>query len=147
MVDGETSPAIIIHPKCPIDENAKRARSWDWLIPPRPPIRVLIIAAADIKNTDSHLVINIVRIIRGASFCHVEIIMHWVHEMPAITAGNHQWVGAAPSFIRILEITTKDVRGFMDSVISGVYNIDVESNSTALPIVCTKKYLIADSVS
>lgn len=41
------------------------------------------------------------KIISGASFCHVAKIMHEIHESDVITGGNQKCMGAIPSLSKI----------------------------------------------
>ena len=77
---------------------------------------------------------------KGAIFCKVINITHWIHLKPFITWGNQKWKGAAPNLIsKAVDIKIKD---FVDSV-----NIMAPKIMKAEPMAWTKKYFKAASVA
>lgn len=79
----------VIHPIWAMDEYAMILRSWVWLRPPHPPIRMdvkdiarimwWLIQGVIIYSTDS-----------GASFCHVSRIRPDDKGMPCVTSGTQK---------------------------------------------------------
>ena len=83
-----------IHPRCVIDEYAMITRNWDWLIPISPPVSAFVTA-----STVMYLFMKIIKdliIIRGASFCHVDKITAFIHEIEFITEVYQKWQGNNP---------------------------------------------------
>lgn len=87
----------IIHPMCPIEEYARSARKWVWVIPPRPPTRALSTPIVDkISFCDEKEEISN---IKGATFCQVIRRAAEAQGALFITEGNQKWKGAAPSLV------------------------------------------------
>jgi hypothetical protein len=132
-----------IHPICPIDEYANRDRKWIWLIPRIPPISAFMVATP--INISSELDLYEIEINNdsGASFCQVDRIKQFIHEIDNITDGYQKWHGAIPNLISIdniimtLEISC--ILSWFISLIPRSIIID--------PIACERKYLIDASVS
>lgn len=97
VTDIEITDPAIIHPKWPIEEYARRARRCVWFRPPRPPIKVLMMAIVIIILFDKGEVIEII-INSGAIFCHVARIAQLIHLILDIIWGSQKWKGAAPIF-------------------------------------------------
>lgn len=133
----------VIHPMCPIDEYAKRGRRWVWFIPKAPPINALIPAVIIINVLDCVLYSVIIRRESGASFCHVDKIMQFVHDKDAITDGYQKWHGAIPNLINIATVITHI--GIICDI--GWYNILIPNNINIEPSAWDRKYLIDASVS
>lgn len=74
-------------------------RRWDWFIPIIPPSSALM--DETIKVKDIFICMKNLKIISGASFCHVAKIMHEIHDSDVITEGNQKCMGAMPSFRRM----------------------------------------------
>jgi hypothetical protein len=127
-----------IHPIWVIDENAIIDLSLVWFIPIIAPINALIhgiiISGIDIDS----FIINI-RIDKGASFCHVDKIIHEIHDNEDITAGNHIWHGTIPSF-KIREIMSKSVTNNL-SFIRLVHKAEDIIKRMLDPNAWAKKYL------
>lgn len=69
-----------------------------WFIPISPPISEFSDEIM-MKILGVHLVVSIMDIIiKGPSFCQVDRIRQFIHEMDAMTEGNQKWHGAMPSF-------------------------------------------------
>lgn len=83
----------------------------------------------------------------GANFCQVDKIIQIYHLEQAITWGNQKWNGAAPILINILIINNKEVIVGEIKVNAGPEISSPAINKRPDPSACTKKYLIAASVS
>lgn len=81
---------MVIHPPCATDEYAMSLRSWVWLIPKIPPIKILMMASA--KRVENSLSINLRwhRSARGASFCQVMRRRQLIHLVLFITDGTQK---------------------------------------------------------
>jgi hypothetical protein len=78
---------LVIHPMCVIEENAIIDFILVWFIPIMAPNIALIIGTSIMNFIGENKVK--VMIDSGASFCHVERIMHDSHDIDVITDGNH----------------------------------------------------------
>lgn len=106
---GLTYANAIIHPRCPIDENAMIGRSCVWPIPPKPPISALVMAI----NKGAEGVVHFMAVDntpKGASFCQVVKINRLFQFKEEATGGNQKWKGAAPSFINTLAIISAELK-------------------------------------
>ena len=75
------------------------------------------------------------KIANGAIFCQVANSAHCRHGKLAMTLGNHQWAGAAPSLIIILIITKITIVGWL-ALIEGLRVVEsVDAIIIALPTV------------
>lgn len=123
------------------DEYANRARSLVWLTPISPPVKAVIreksrrgAAPENIKHSRTS----------GPSFCQVDNIKQVSQWDDDITWGNQKWKGAAPSLIRRLIISIRNII----VEVADIYQIDVEYISSMLePRAWIRKYLIVASVS
>ena len=86
--------AVIIHLIWPIDEYARRGRSWVWFKPPKAltsrPIKMIGIISVLLSVEEK------IRIVMGAIFCHVAKIRHKGQLRAAIIGGSQKWQGAMP---------------------------------------------------
>lgn len=82
-------------------------------------------------------------IIKGPSFCHVDRIRQFIHEIEDITDGNQKWHGAIPSFRMIAEIRMYDGSGI--ELFS--HSDDDAIRINLLPRAWIKKYFVAASCS
>lgn len=83
--------------------------------------------------------------IKGAIFCHVKIIKHWVHFKLLITWGNQKCKGAIPVFI----IKANKIKVSINSKFKFSERkkfAEKEKIKIIEAIACVKKYLIAASV-
>lgn len=76
-----------------------------------------------------------VRIVIGAIFCQVEISMHCVHEILAMTLGSHQCVGAAPNFSIRLNTNKIIIKEDSSLVLNMVFMVEAVSSISTLPTV------------
>jgi len=82
--------------------------------------------------------------ISGASFCHLDKIKQFNHEIDDITDGYHMWNGASP--ILIIKLIIKIIDIVCDISIL-FHNVVLEANRILDPKAWIKKYLVVASVS
>lgn len=88
-----------------------------------------------------------IKIVIGAIFCHVNIIIEFIQFNPSITSGNQKWNGAAPIFVKIAVSIIMD-EYFLVFNISLLDSIMIIANmKTVEAIACVIKYFIAASDS
>lgn len=88
-------------------------RSWVWFSPPHPPTTMEIIP--NIVVVGWGLVWIWVRMMNGASFCHVDIISPVGKSNPWMTSGIQECTGASPSFRARAVVISVIVIGWVSS--------------------------------
>jgi len=122
-----------------IEEKAIIDLSFVWFIPIAAPTKALIdgmIKANVFRGID--FVMNIM-IDRGANFCHVDKIKQEIHDMDAMTDGNHMWHGTIPSF-KIKEIRSRYIEIFLNGWSLFIHIADDIINNSLEPSAWARKY-------
>jgi len=136
--------SLVIHPIWVIDEYAIIDRNLVWLRPINPPINAFADAITVIIYDEEYERIKD-KIIRGASFCHVDRIKQDGHDADAITDGYHKWHGTMPNF-RVIDMINRN-----NIILPGIDLLNhkdiLDINIILEPSAWARKYLIAASVS
>jgi hypothetical protein len=87
---------------------------------------------------------EILRSVKGASFCQVTRIRQFSHDNEVITEGNQKWQGAVPNLkskaiIRVVQAIKWGKEGY--------HKENLNINISAEPRACARKYFTAASVS
>lgn len=130
------------HPKWLIEENAKIFRRRVWLKPPSDPNIAERIALVKIIHM---LESKLVKIERGAIFCHVRRIIRGNQSRPSTIDGNHWWKGALPSFSTMAiekMIDIMSVFSWGQNLIKEIEENIIENKKVSDPRVWIRKYLI-----
>jgi hypothetical protein len=127
-----------------IDEKAIIDFNFVCLIPIVEPIRAFKVGISRIILWCG-LIVNTI-IDKGASFCHVDRIVHDNQEIDDITEGNHMWHGAIPNLMSI-DIVSIVIRSDLFVSIIWSHSDDDAIKKIIDPIACAKKYLIIASDS
>lgn len=134
---------LYIQPICVIDDAAIIDFNFVWFNPNEEPIKAFNLEIIIIITVLVLLIIN-VKIAIGASFCHVDKIVHDNHDNDDITEGNQKWYGTIPSLINIDDSSINISRGFIGVLFHKAVD---DINRILEPNACAKKYFSIASVS
>lgn len=84
------------------------------------------------------------RSINGASFCHVDRIKAFIHEIADITDGNQKWQGTTPNLRKRAD---RRINIDVFELIEVLHKLKLPISIRAEPNAWAKKYLIEASVS
>lgn len=132
---------IIIQAEWAIEEYVRISLLLIWLSPPKAPIE----AAVTIKLISRILSIKQDIRIKGASFCQVKIIKHFIQDTQFITWGNQKWKGAIPALMAIAA-KIKNLVLLRYVFISNIISVQAITMRIIEAIAWARKYLIAASV-
>lgn len=91
--------------------------------------------------------VEYIKIVIGAIFCQVIIIIELSQVNPSIISGNQKWNGAAPIFVKIA-VSINIEEHFLDVTISLLDSIMIIANMKMVEaMACVTKYFIAASDS
>lgn len=124
-------------------------RSWVWLRPPHPPVRVEVRPKKirRVGDVEGSCIIKV----RGASFCQVERIRPVVRLRPCRTSGSQKWTGARPSLRAKAIVIIVAGKGWQSCVIFHSPEIQalvvLANRIIAAAVACMRKYLVAASTA